>query len=62
MTMIRMINVGMANKPQHPGIVESDEEEEIHMMSNQAKAMPRLIHNWEGNEVYESDEEKNPYW
>ncbi len=30
-------------------------------MSKQAKAMQRLIRNREGNEAYESDEEKNPY-
>jgi len=30
-------------------------------MSKQAKAMQRLIRNREGNEAYDSDEEKNPY-
>lgn len=41
--------------------MESDEEEEIPTMSKQAKAMQRLIRNREGNEAYDSDEEKNPY-
>lgn len=41
--------------------MESDEEEELPTMSKQAKAMQRLIRNREGNEAYESDEEKNPY-
>lgn len=41
--------------------MESDEEEELPTMSKQAKAMQRLIRNREGNEAYDSDEEKNPY-
>ncbi|PFH52726.1 hypothetical protein AMATHDRAFT_56087 [Amanita thiersii Skay4041] len=49
-----------ANRQRDTGTVESDEEE-IPSMSKQAKAMQRLIRNREGNEAYESDDEKNPY-
>jgi transcription initiation factor TFIIF subunit alpha len=30
-------------------------------MSKQAKAMQKLIRSREGNDAYESEEEKNPY-
>lgn len=30
-------------------------------MSKQAKAMQKLIRNREGNDAYDSDDEKNPY-
>jgi len=30
-------------------------------MSKQAKAMQKLIRNREGNDAYESDDNKNPY-
>jgi len=43
------------------GVDESDEEEELPGSSKQAKAIQKLIRNREGNDAYESDEEKNPY-
>jgi len=50
-----------ANKQRDTGVDESDEEEELPGTSKQAKAIQKLIRNREGNEAYESDEEKNPY-
>lgn len=49
-----------ANKQREAG-VDEDEEEGNTGMSKQAKAMQKLIRNREGNDAYESDEEKNPY-
>ncbi|KDR83739.1 hypothetical protein GALMADRAFT_236092 [Galerina marginata CBS 339.88] len=50
-----------ANKQREAGVDESDGEEEVPGTSKQAKAMQKLIRSREGNDVYESDEEKNPY-
>ena len=50
-----------ANKQRDTGVDESDEEEELPGTSKQAKAIQKLIRNREGNDAYESDEEKNPY-
>ncbi|KAF8974561.1 hypothetical protein BDZ97DRAFT_35006 [Flammula alnicola] len=50
-----------ANKQRDTGVDESEDEEDEHPTSKQAKAMQKLIRNREGNDVYESDEEKNPY-
>lgn len=49
-----------ANKQRDAGVDESDEEE-TPGMTKQAKAMQKLIRNREGNDVYESEEEENPY-
>lgn len=49
-----------ANKQRDTGVDDSDEKEEP-TKSKQAKAMQKMIRNREGNEVYESDEEENPY-
>ncbi|KAF8165344.1 hypothetical protein B0H34DRAFT_648173 [Crassisporium funariophilum] len=50
-----------ANKQRDAGVDESDDEEEQPGTSKQAKAIQKLIRNREGNDAYESDEEKNPY-
>ncbi|KAF8655264.1 hypothetical protein AX16_003165 [Volvariella volvacea WC 439] len=51
----------IANKQRDGNTIESDEENETPTLSKQAKAMQKLIRNREGNDAYESDEEKNPY-
>ncbi|KAF9485352.1 Rap30/74 interaction domain-containing protein [Pholiota conissans] len=50
-----------ANKQREAGVDESEEEDDGQPRNKQAKAMQKLIRDREGNEVYESDEEKNPY-
>ncbi|KAF9451727.1 hypothetical protein P691DRAFT_613695, partial [Macrolepiota fuliginosa MF-IS2] len=50
-----------ANKHREAGVDDEEEETEGPGMSKQAKAMQKLIRNREGNDAYESDEEKNPY-
>ncbi|CAA7259765.1 unnamed protein product [Cyclocybe aegerita] len=50
-----------ANKTRETGVDESDEEEDQPTTSKQAKAMQNLIRSREGNDAYESEEEKNPY-
>jgi len=50
-----------ANKQREAGVDESEEEIELPTSSKQSKAMQKLIRNREGNDAYESDEEKNPY-
>ncbi|KAJ6599065.1 transcription initiation factor [Mycena vulgaris] len=49
-----------ANKLRDGGVDESDDEE-LPGMSKQAKAMQKLIRTREGNDAYDSDEDKNPY-
>ncbi|CAK5262723.1 unnamed protein product [Mycena citricolor] len=49
-----------ANKTREGNVDESDDEE-MPGMTKQAKAMQKLIRNREGNDAYDSDEEKNPY-
>ncbi|KAF9534325.1 hypothetical protein CPB83DRAFT_844052 [Crepidotus variabilis] len=51
-----------ANKLGDTGLDAADEEEDDSSpMSKQAKAMQKLIKNREGNDAYESEEDKNPY-
>ncbi|KAJ7771365.1 transcription initiation factor [Mycena maculata] len=49
-----------ANKLRDAHVDESDDEE-LPGMSKQAKAMQKLIRTREGNDAYDSDDEKNPY-
>ncbi|KAJ7890799.1 transcription initiation factor [Mycena leptocephala] len=49
-----------ANK-QRDGHIDESDDEEMPGMSKQAKAMQKLIRNREGNDAYDSDDEKNPY-
>ncbi|KAJ7068276.1 transcription initiation factor [Mycena amicta] len=49
-----------ANK-QRDGHVDESDDEDMPGMSKQAKAMQKLIRTREGNDAYDSDEEKNPY-
>ncbi|KAJ7638814.1 transcription initiation factor [Roridomyces roridus] len=50
-----------ANKQRDGHVDESDDDEEMPGMSKQAKAMQKLIRTREGNDAYDSDEDKNPY-
>ncbi|KAF7332211.1 Transcription initiation factor [Mycena kentingensis (nom. inval.)] len=50
-----------ANKQRDGHIDESDDEVEIPGMTKQAKRMQKLIRNREGNDAYDSDDDKNPY-
>ncbi|KAF8897535.1 hypothetical protein BD779DRAFT_1491386 [Infundibulicybe gibba] len=43
------------------GTYDESDDEEVPGMTKQAKAMQKLIRNREGNDAYDSDEEKNPY-
>ncbi|KAJ7180088.1 transcription initiation factor [Mycena crocata] len=49
-----------ANK-QRDGHIDESDDEEMPGMTKQAKAMQKLIRTREGNDAYDSDEEKNPY-
>ncbi|KAJ7433846.1 transcription initiation factor [Mycena galericulata] len=49
-----------ANK-QRDGHIDESDDEELPGMSKQAKAMQKLIRTREGNDAYDSDDEKNPY-
>ncbi|KAJ7781238.1 transcription initiation factor [Mycena metata] len=49
-----------ANK-QRDGHIDESDDEDMPGMSKQAKAMQKLIRNREGNDAYDSDDEKNPY-
>ncbi|KAF7352788.1 Transcription initiation factor IIF subunit alpha [Mycena venus] len=49
-----------ANK-QRDGHIDESDDEEMPGMSKQAKAMQKLIRTREGNDAYDSDDEKNPY-
>jgi transcription initiation factor TFIIF subunit alpha len=50
-----------ANKTREGYIDESDDEDPDPKKSKQEKAMRKLIREKEGNDVYDSDEERNPY-
>jgi transcription initiation factor TFIIF subunit alpha len=50
-----------ANKQGDTGVHVEDDEDEFQGINKQAKAMQKLIRNREGNDVYESEEDKNPY-
>ncbi|THV08555.1 Rap30/74 interaction domain-containing protein [Dendrothele bispora CBS 962.96] len=50
-----------ANKTREGYIDESEDEDESKPMSKQAKAMQKMLRSREGNDAYDSDEEKNPY-
>lgn len=50
-----------ANKQKEAGLDATDDEDETSPMSKQAKAMQKLIRSREGNDAYDSEEEKNPY-
>ncbi|KAF9009045.1 hypothetical protein BDQ17DRAFT_1349429 [Cyathus striatus] len=50
-----------ANRQGETGIDAEDEADDEPVMSKQAKAMQKLIRNREGNDAYDSDEDKNPY-
>lgn len=50
-----------ANKQGDTGVHVTDDEDESQGINKQAKAMQKLIRNREGNDVYESEEDKNPY-
>ncbi|KAK7470644.1 transcription factor IIF subunit tfg1 [Stygiomarasmius scandens] len=50
-----------ANKTREGYIDESEDEDDSKPMSKQAKAMQKMLRSREGNDVYESDEEENPY-
>lgn len=49
-----------ANK-QRDGHIDESDEEDTPGKTKQEKAMQKLIRNREGNNAYDSDEEKNPY-
>ncbi|EKM80281.1 hypothetical protein AGABI1DRAFT_73332 [Agaricus bisporus var. burnettii JB137-S8] len=49
-----------ANKQRDAG-VDEDDDDDTPGMSKQAKAMQKLIRSREGNDAYESEEDKNPY-
>ena len=49
-----------ANK-QREGYVDESDEEDSAKLTKQGEAMKKLIRNREGNDVYDSDDEKNPY-
>ncbi|KAF7301703.1 Transcription initiation factor [Mycena indigotica] len=49
-----------ANK-QRDGHIDESDDEDMPGMTKQAKAMQKLIRAREGNDAYDSDEEKNPY-
>ncbi|KAJ7129670.1 hypothetical protein C8R44DRAFT_777377 [Mycena epipterygia] len=49
-----------ANK-QRDGHIDESDDEELPGMTKQEKAMQKLIRNREGNDAYDSDDEKNPY-
>ncbi|KAJ7095386.1 transcription initiation factor [Mycena belliarum] len=49
-----------ANK-QRDGHIDESDDEELPGMTKQAKAMQKLIRTREGNDAYDSDDEKNPY-
>ncbi|KAJ6613443.1 hypothetical protein B0H10DRAFT_1881278 [Mycena sp. CBHHK59/15] len=46
---------------QRDGHIDESDDEELPGMSKQAKAMQKLIRTREGNDAYDSDDEKNPY-
>lgn len=50
-----------ANKQRDTGVDVTDDEDDSQGISKQAKAMQKLIRNREGNDVYESEDERNPY-
>ncbi|TFK43529.1 hypothetical protein BDQ12DRAFT_675125 [Crucibulum laeve] len=50
-----------ANKQGDTGVDDDEDEEPDTGVTKQEKAMQKLIRNREGNDAYESDEEKNPY-
>ncbi|KAJ2931747.1 hypothetical protein H1R20_g5376, partial [Candolleomyces eurysporus] len=49
-----------ANKQNETGVDEDDEDDDT-PKSRQAKALEKMIRDREGNNAYESDEDKNPY-
>ncbi|KAJ6567039.1 hypothetical protein B0H19DRAFT_990780 [Mycena capillaripes] len=49
-----------ANK-QRDGHIDESDDEELPVMTKQAKAMQKLIRVREGNDAYDSDDEQNPY-
>ena len=50
-----------ANKQNETGIDEDDEADDDAPKTRQAKALEKMIRDREGNNAYESDEDKNPY-
>jgi hypothetical protein len=50
-----------ANKQNETGIDEDDEADDDTPKTRQAKALEKMIRDREGNNAYESDEDKNPY-
>jgi transcription initiation factor TFIIF subunit alpha len=49
-----------ANK-QRDGHIDESDDEDMPGMTKQAKAMQKMIRTREGNDAYDSDEDKNPY-
>lgn len=50
-----------ANKQGDTGVDVTDDEDDSQGINKQAKAMQKLIRNREGNDAYESEDDKNPY-
>ncbi|PPQ77758.1 hypothetical protein CVT25_011193 [Psilocybe cyanescens] len=51
-----------ANKQREAGVDESDDDDDEPGQSKQEKAMQKLIRKTEGNDAYDSEDEKNPYF
>jgi hypothetical protein len=46
---------------QRDGHIDESDDEDMPEITKQGKAIQKMIRNREGNEAYDSDDEKNPY-